>query len=131
MIGIRDKLQWYLSHHPVVNPHKNDPRKSQKRLCSAAAKYQGAALNDKLLSGPELLQSLIGNFFQEHEIAISANIYAMFRQVAAPSDDSRVVVSLARRSRAEDRSLRVYGTRFRGEELADLCKLGFASTGKR
>ena len=56
-----DKLQWYLPHHPVINPHKPE---IVRRVCNAAAKYQGVALNDKLLSGPDLLQSLIGNIFR-------------------------------------------------------------------
>ena len=56
----RDKLQWYLPDHPVINPHK--PEKV-RRVCNAEAKYQGVALNDKFLSGPDLLQSLIGIFF--------------------------------------------------------------------
>ena len=56
----RDKLQWYLPHHPVINTHK--PEKS-RRVCCAAAKYHGVFLNDKFLSGPDLLQSLIGIFF--------------------------------------------------------------------
>ena len=84
----RDKLQWYLPHHPVINPHK--PEKV-RRVCNAAAKYQGVALNDKFLSGPDLLQSLIGIIFRfrEHQIALSADIEAIFLQVAVPSDDSR------------------------------------------
>ena len=84
----KDKLQWYLPHHPVINPHK--PEKV-RRVCIAAAKYQGVALNDKLLSGPDLLQSLIRIIFRfpEHQIALSADIEAMFLQVAVPKDDSR------------------------------------------
>ena len=84
----KDKLQWYLPHHPVRNPHK--PEKV-RRVCNAAAKYQGLALNDKFLPGPDLLQSLIGIIFRfrEHQIALSADIEAMFLQVAVPSDDSR------------------------------------------
>ena len=60
-------------------------------MCNAAAKYQGVALNDKLLPGPHLLQSLIAIIFRfrEHQIALSADIEAMFLQVAVPSDDSR------------------------------------------
>ena len=42
----KDKLHWYLPHHPVINPHK--PEKV-RRVCNAAAKYQGVALNGKLL----------------------------------------------------------------------------------
>ena len=31
----RDKLQWYLPHHPVINPQKAE---NVRRLCNAAAK---------------------------------------------------------------------------------------------
>ena len=84
----KDKLQWYLPHHPVINSHK--PEKV-RRLCNAAAKYQSVALNDKLLSGPDLLQRLIGFIFRfrEHQIALSADIEAMFLQAAVPNEDSR------------------------------------------
>ena len=84
----RDELQWYLPHHPVINPHK--PEKV-RRVCNAAAQYQGVALNDKLLSGPDLLQSLVGIIFRfrEHQIALSADIEAMFLQIGVPSADSR------------------------------------------
>ena len=84
----KDKLQWYLPDHPVINPQK--PEKV-RRVCNAAAKYQGVALNDKRLPGPDLLQNLIVIIFRfrEHQIALSADIEAMFLQVAVPSDDSR------------------------------------------
>ena len=83
----RNRLQWYLTHHAVINPHK--PEKV-RGVCNAAAKYQGVALSDKLPSGPDLLQSLIGVIFRfrEHQIALSAYIEAMFLQVAVPNDDS-------------------------------------------
>ena len=91
----RVKLQWYSPHHPVINPYK--PKKF-RRVCNAAAKYQGVALNDKLLPGPDLLQSLIGIIFRfrEHQVALSADIEAMFLQVAVPSDDSRCLQFLRR-----------------------------------
>ena len=75
------KLQWYL-HHLVINSHKAE---KVRRVCNAAAKYQGVALNDKLLSGPDLPQSLIGIIFRfrEHQIALSADIEAIFFQVRA------------------------------------------------
>ena len=80
--------QWYTPHHPVINPHK--PEKV-RRVCNAAAKYKGFSLNDKLLTGPDLLQNLIGIIFRfrENRIALSADIEAMFLQVLMPKDDCR------------------------------------------
>ena len=40
-------------------------------------------------------------------------------------------IPLERRSRAENRNLRVHTTRFLGEKLADLCKLRLAPSGER
>ena len=63
----KDKLQGYLPHHNI------DPHQPEKvgRVRNAAKKYQGVALNNKLLSGPDLLRSLIGIVFRfrEHLIA--------------------------------------------------------------
>ena len=91
----RNRLQWYLPHHPVINPHKP----GKVRVCNAAAKYQGVALSDKLLSGPDLLQILVGIIFRfgEHQIALSADIEVMFLQIAVPSDDSRCLRFLRRK----------------------------------
>ena len=60
-------------------------------MCNAAAKYQGIAQYDKISSGPDLLQSLIGIIFRfrEHQIALSADIEAMLFQVAVPNDEKR------------------------------------------
>ena len=77
------------------NPHK--PEKV-RRVCNAAAKHQDVALHDKLLSGPDLLQSLIGIIFRfrEHPIALSADIEAMFFQVAVPNDGNQCLQFLWR-----------------------------------
>ena len=74
-----------------LSRHKPAQTREVRRVCNAAAKYQGVALNYKLLPRPDLLQSLIGIIFRfrEHQIALSADIEAMFLQVAVPSDDSR------------------------------------------
>ena len=84
----KDMLQWYLPHYPVINPYK--PEKV-KKVCNAAAEFQVLAYNDKFLSEPDLLHSLIEIFFRfrENQIALSANTEAMFLQVAVPSDDNR------------------------------------------
>ena len=101
----KDERQWYVPHHPVINPHK--PEKV-RRVCNAAAKYKGESLNDKLLTGPDLLQNLVGINcrFQEHQIALTADIEAMFLQMEVPPDECRVLRVLWR-SKPED-SIGVY-----------------------
>ena len=48
--------EWYLPHHPVLNPNK--PGKV-RRVCNAASKYEELCLNDKFLAGPDLQHGLI------------------------------------------------------------------------
>ena len=78
--------EWYLPHHPVLNPNK--PGKV-RRVCNAASKYKEVCLNDKLLAGPDLLHGLIGTIFRFHEgpIALTADIESMFLQVQVPEQD--------------------------------------------
>ena len=77
--------QWYEAHHPVINPHKPEKVRS---VCNAPAKYKGESLNDKLLTGPDLLQNLVGIIFRlrEHQIALTADKEAMFLQVKLPPE---------------------------------------------
>ena len=86
-----EDMQWYLPHHPVKHPHK--PGKV-RRVCNAASKFKGVSLNDKLLSGPDLLRNLVGIIFRfrEHEIAITADIESMFLQVTVPKEECKVFV---------------------------------------
>ena len=120
----REKLQSYLPPHLVIKPHK--PEKVRK-VCNAAVKYQRVALNDKLLSAPGLLRSPIGVFFTSE-----SDIELMFHQVAVRSNDSRCFKFLWRED--SEQKIEVYGyTRHFswGEELANSCKLRFASTDER
>ena len=48
--------EWYLPHHPVLNPYKLG---KVRRVCNATSKYKEVCLNNKLLSGPDLLHGLI------------------------------------------------------------------------
>ena len=75
--------EWYLPHHPVLNPNK--PGKV-RRVCNAALKYKEVCLNDKLLAGLVLLHGLIGTIFRFREgpIAPTADIESMFLQVQVP-----------------------------------------------
>ena len=79
-------------HPPSKKPEK------VRRVCNATEKYHGVALNHKLLPGQDLLHSLIGIIFRfrEHQIALSADIEAMFLQVIVPGDDNRCLQFLWR-----------------------------------
>ena len=82
----RSDKEWYLPHHPVLNPNK--PGKV-RRVLNGAAKFLGASLNKSLLTGPDLLQNLIYVLlrFRQHPYAVSADIEGMFLQVGVlPTD---------------------------------------------
>ncbi|GBP82982.1 hypothetical protein EVAR_39671_1 [Eumeta japonica] len=77
---------WYLPHFPVINAMK--PGKIRV-VHDAAAKTKGVSLNDHLLTGPDLLQSLPGVImrFRQHPIAVSADISEMFMQIKIKPED--------------------------------------------
>jgi hypothetical protein len=77
---------WYLPHHAVTHPRK--PGKVRV-VFDAAAEYRGSSLNDNLLSGPDLNSNLTEVLirFRQHPVAISADIKAMFHQVAVEEKD--------------------------------------------
>ena len=82
----RDKSVWYLPHFGVMNPNK--PGKVRV-VYDCAAKYQGICLNDLLISGPDLTNSLIGVLlrFRVHLVAFTADIRGMFHQVRVNKED--------------------------------------------
>ena len=71
---------WYLPHHPVVHPQKPD---RVRVVFDCAAKFRNTSLNDQLLQGPDLTNSLVGVLlrFRQEQIGISADIEKMFHQV--------------------------------------------------
>ena len=77
---------WYLPHFPVLNVNK--PGKVRV-VHDAAATNKGVSLNDHLLTGPDLLQSLPGVLMRmrQHQIAVSADIAEMFMQVKVREED--------------------------------------------
>ena len=79
-----------MPHYPVVKPHKPE---NVRRVCNAAAKFRSTSLNDMLLTGPDLLQNLVGIIFRfrEHPIALTVDIEAMFLQVKVPPQDCKVL----------------------------------------
>ena len=91
---------WYLPHFDVYNPMK--PEKF-RIVHDAAAKSRGLSLNDYLLTGPDLLQSLPGVMmrFRRHRIAISGDIAEMFMQVKVRTQDRDALRYLWRGNRRE------------------------------
>ncbi|XP_070203690.1 uncharacterized protein [Littorina saxatilis] len=78
-----DELQtdscWYIPHHGVYNPNK--PGKVRV-VFDCAAQCQGTNINDHLLTGPDLLNSLIGVLcrFRLKPVAVTCDVERMFHQ---------------------------------------------------
>ena len=70
---------YYLPHHGVYNASK--PGKVRV-VMDASAKYMGESLNSNLLTGPDLLNGLVGVLcrFRQGYVAFSCDIKGMFQQ---------------------------------------------------
>ena len=80
------KNTWYLLQNAVTNPNK--PGKVRV-VFDDAASYKATSLNDQLVTGPDLLNSLVGVImrFRLHTVAMIADIEAMFFQVRVIEKD--------------------------------------------
>ena len=87
--------RWFLPHHAVTNPNKPD---KVRVVFDAAATYRGVSLNEKLLTGPDLLQSLPGVLlrFREGPVAIAADIKQMYHQIKIAKEDQPAISFLWR-----------------------------------
>ena len=112
--------EWYLPHHPVVNPNK--PGKV-RRVCNAVAKYKDICLNDKLLAGPDLLHGLFGIIFRFREgpIALTADIVSMFPQVQVPERDKSCLRFLWRPTVNETVPIYEYQRHVFGAKSSPIC----------
>ena len=83
----RTSKAWTLPTHPVTNPNK--PGKI-RLVNNAAAVYRGVSLNSSLVTGPDLLNRLVGVLmrFRCGEVAIAADIESMFHQVRVRRDNA-------------------------------------------
>ncbi|XP_061767066.1 uncharacterized protein LOC133559368 [Nerophis ophidion] len=70
---------WYIPHHGVYHPHK--PGKIRV-VFDCSARFQDTSLNDHLLTGPDLTNTLVGVLirFRKGPIAIMCDIEKMFHQ---------------------------------------------------
>lgn len=73
---------WYIPHHGVHHPTKGKLRV----VFDCGAIYKGTSLNQQLLQGPDLSNSLIGALirFRKEPVAFMVDIQAMFHQVRVP-----------------------------------------------
>ena len=112
--------QWYLPHHPVVNPNK--PSKI-RRVCNAAARFAGNSLNEVLVPGPDLLSDLIGILirFRLFKIGFSADIEAMFMQVEVPEHEQRFLRFLWREGPSSEIETFQYTRHIFGAKSSPTC----------
>ncbi len=71
--------KWYIPHHRVY--HSKKPGKLRV-VFDCSARYKGTSLNDHLLTGPDLMNSLTGILlrFRLHPVALMCDIERMFHQ---------------------------------------------------
>ena len=76
---------WYIPNHGVYHPKKPD---KIRVVFNCSAKFAGTSLNDQLLQGPDLTNSLVGILtrFRQESVAFMADIDAMFYQVFVPEE---------------------------------------------
>ena len=74
---------WYIPHHGIY--HSKKPGKIRV-VFDCSSRYQGTSINDKLLPGPNLTNTLVGVLtrFRKDPIGFMADIEAMFYQVRVP-----------------------------------------------
>lgn len=81
---------WYVPHHGVYHPRK--PEKVRV-VFDGSAKYKGTSLNEQLLQGPDLTNTLVGVLlrFRQEPVAFMGDIEAMFYQVRVPTEHSNFI----------------------------------------
>ncbi len=75
---------WFLPHHGVYQPRKPD---KLRVVFDGSSKYKGVSLNECLLTGPDLINSLCGILcrFRQDLVAFSCDIQEMFHQFVVDS----------------------------------------------
>lgn len=77
---------WYIPHHGVYHPQK--PEKLRV-VFDCSARFQDMSLNDHLLTGPELTNTLVGVLcrFRKGPVAIMCDVERMFHQFHVKHED--------------------------------------------
>ncbi len=83
---VTNQITWYIPHHGVYHPQK--PGKIRV-VFDCSAKFQNTSLNEHLLTGPDLTNTLVGVLcrFRKGQVAIMCDVERMFHQFhVAPRD---------------------------------------------
>ena len=88
--------QWYMSHHPDINPNKPE---EVRWVGNIASKFKCLALNDKLMSDPDPQHNLLRIIFRflEHENPMTFDIEATLLQLKLPPADCHFLRLLLRK----------------------------------
>lgn len=80
----------YIPHHAVIRPEKKST--PVRIVFNSSSVYQGHALNDYWLKGPDMLNNLFGVIlrFREREVAVMGDISKMYHRVLIPERDQHV-----------------------------------------
>ncbi|KAI2644971.1 hypothetical protein H4Q32_029724 [Labeo rohita] len=78
-----EEIAWYIPHHGVLHPQRPD---KLRVVFDCSAKFRGVSLNDTLLTGPDLINSLVGvlSRFRRETVAVTCDIEKMFHQFFVP-----------------------------------------------
>lgn len=78
-LELENQPAWYIPHHGIYHPHK--PGKIRV-VFDCSARFHETSLNDHLLTGPDLTNTLVGVLcrFRKGPIAIMCDIERMFHQ---------------------------------------------------
>ena len=124
-IGIRTKIGWTITGRlpgyiqdceSVCKVHVTTPDEELNETVKTS-------LNSLLLSGPDMLNNLVGILmrFREEKIALSGDIEAMFNQVAVPPEDQVVLRFLWRQSSESETEVYQYLRHIFGAKCAPTC----------
>ena len=79
---IAERPAWYIPHHGVYHRVK----KKLRVVYDCSAKHKGVSLNDCLITGPDLITSLVGILlrFRKESVAFMCDVTKMFPQFVVP-----------------------------------------------
>lgn len=82
----QDGKLWYVPHHGVYHPQKGTLRV----VFDCTASYKGTSLNNELIQGPDLANSLMEVLLRsrEEEVAVMAENEVMYHQVKVTEEDT-------------------------------------------